>query len=205
MYSVDNEAIVFPYEFPVGSTVVNVLVTDIHGNLSTRSFTVEVEDTEAFVVECPIPDNPYYNDDGQCYASIEFEADASDNCGVDSIVYSVDNEAITFPNNFPVGSTVVDVLVTDIHGNTATCSFTVVVEDTESPVLECQETDNQDANEEGACVAYLDFEVEVSDNCEVESTVYSVDDVAIEFPYNFSVGSTVVYVLATDIHGNYVT
>ena len=54
---------------------------------------------------CPEPDNPYYNDEGQCYASIEFEADASDNCGVESIVYSLDDVAIEYPNKIPVGYT----------------------------------------------------------------------------------------------------
>ena len=85
-----------------------------------------VEDTESPVVECPYPYNPYSNDDGECFASLDFEAEVSDNSGVDSIVYSVDNETIVFPHEFPVGSSVVDVLGTVFHGITATCCFTVV-------------------------------------------------------------------------------
>ena len=75
-------AIEFPYEFAVGITVVDVLVTDIHGNISTCSFTVVVEDTESPVVNCPEPDNPYKTDEGECFASLYFEAEVSKNSGV---------------------------------------------------------------------------------------------------------------------------
>ena len=62
---------------------------------------MEVEVTESPVVECPRPDNPYSNDEGECFASLDFEAVVSDNCGVESTVYSVDNETIDFPHEFP--------------------------------------------------------------------------------------------------------
>ena len=171
----------------------------VSGNTATCSVSVEVEDTESPVVECPDTNNPNTNDEGESYAYLDYEVEVSDNCEVERTVYSVDNEVITFSYDFPVGSSVVNVLVTDFHGITSTCSFSFVVEDTEAPVVECPVPDNPYSNDEGDCVASLDFEVEVSDNCEVESTVYSDDNETIVLPYEFLVGSTVVNVLVTDI------
>src|SRR5207244_5822920 len=57
------------------------------------------------------------NDAGNCTASVTFAATPSDNCGVASTVYKIGGSTVTSPHTFPVGSTTVDVLVTDIHGN----------------------------------------------------------------------------------------
>lgn len=40
---------------------------------------------------------------------------------------------------FPVGVTTNTFRVTDASGNTATCSFTITVNDTEFPLITCQE------------------------------------------------------------------
>ena len=135
--TIEVPPISFPYDFPVGSTVVNVLVTDIYGNTSACSFSVEVVDDEAPLIQCALPANPYPTDAGSCSAALSFGAEANDNCGVESIVYAINASPITFPYQFPVGSTVVNVLVTDIHGNSADCSFTVEVIDMELPVVTC--------------------------------------------------------------------
>ena len=215
MYNVGESTIDFPYYFPVGSTIVNAVATDIYGNSASCSFEVIVEDQEHPVVECPLPNNPYMTDAGECNATLGFESFATDNCGITTTDYIVGAGTITFPYDFPVGSTVVTALVTDLQGNITSCSFTVVVEDNQPPVVECPVPANPYAVDPGECNATLSFEAGSSDQCGIQSIVYTLGQVPnileeeltievppISFPYDFPVGSTVVNVLVTDIYGN---
>ena len=53
-----------------------------------------------------------------------------------TIEYSIEGSTITFPYNFPVGSTTVLATATDgDNSNTDTCSFVVVIVDNESPLV----------------------------------------------------------------------
>ena len=69
VYSVGGNLISFPHDFPVGSTPVNVVVTDIHGNTDACYFVVIVEDEQSPFAACPTPLNPYAMDAGECNAS----------------------------------------------------------------------------------------------------------------------------------------
>ncbi len=79
-------------------------------------------------MKLPTPDASYTADEGDCDATLTFAAEPTDNCGILSTVYSVDGTQIAFPYDFPVGTTTVNVLVTDVNTNTAECSFDVVVD-----------------------------------------------------------------------------
>ena len=174
MYNVGESTIDFPYYFPVGSTIVNAVATDIYGNSASCSFEVIVEDQEHPVVECPLPNNPYMTDAGECNATLGFESFATDNCGITTTDYIVGAGTITFPYDFPVGSTVVTALVTDLQGNITSCSFTVVVEDNQPPVVECPVPANPYAVDPGECNATLSFEAGSSDQCGIQSIVYTL-------------------------------
>ena len=137
-YSINGNAITFPYNFPVGTTVVSVLVTDIHANTAACSYTVVVEDDELPIVNCPQAEIEYTADAGECNATLSFEVASTDNCGVATTQYKIGGQPITFPYDFPIGSTMVQVYVTDIHGNVAVCTFTIIVEDHENPIIECE-------------------------------------------------------------------
>ncbi|MEQ3796463.1 HYR domain-containing protein, partial [Flavobacteriaceae bacterium MJ-SS4] len=164
-YSVGGSPITFPYDFPVGSTTVDVLVTDVNSNTDTCSFDVIVLDNQAPVANCPTPNASYNADAGQCDATLSFAASPTDNCGVASTEYSVGGSPITFPYDFPVGSTTVDVLVTDVNSNTDTCSFDVIVLDNQAPVANCP-TPNASYNADaGQCDATLSFAASPTDNC----------------------------------------
>jgi parallel beta-helix repeat protein len=202
VYKVAEDVITFPYEFPVGTTTVNVLVTDIHGNTDEGSFNVTVEDDEDPILTLPTLANPYTADPGDCFAELIFAATATDNCGVDGFVYKVAEDVITFPYEFPVGTTTVNVLVTDIHGNTDEGSFNVTVEDDEDPILTLPTLANPYTADPGDCFAELIFAATATDNCGVDGFVYKVAGDVITFPYEFAVGTTTVNVLVTDIHGN---
>ncbi|MDF2157820.1 HYR domain-containing protein [Algoriphagus sp. CAU 1675] len=182
------------YEFPVGTTTVIYTATDIHGNIETSSFTVTVTDNELPVITNVPTDISVNNDPGVCGAVVTWiEPDAADNCGIESFTadYASGDE-------FPVGETLVTYTATDIHGNTATASFTITVTDNELPVITNVPANISVNNDPGVCGAVVTWiEPDAADNCGIESFTadYASGD---EFP----VGETLVTYMATDIHGN---
>jgi gliding motility-associated-like protein len=111
------------HSFPIGTTTVTYVATDVAGNSSTCSFNVTILDKEAPVfTNCPA-DITEYCDAGSSGAVISWQAPAAS-----------DNDAIaTFTSNyesgdfFDVGKTVVTYTATDKSGNTSSCSFQVFV------------------------------------------------------------------------------
>jgi Domain of unknown function DUF11/HYR domain/Calx-beta domain len=67
---------------------------------------------------------------GQCQATATFAPTTSDNCALASVVCSPASGT-----SFPVGTTTVMCTASDSAGNTASCSFTVKVNDTQPPVF----------------------------------------------------------------------
>ncbi|MFV8226815.1 HYR domain-containing protein, partial [Christiangramia aquimixticola] len=90
-------------------------VTDTSGNEDSCSFNVTVIDDEAPVItNCPTPVNSYSVDAGECDAALSFNATATDNCDDNvAISYSVGGSNISFPYNFPIGTTTVTVTADD--------------------------------------------------------------------------------------------
>src|ERR1019366_4707634 len=200
VYKLGSTVITSPYDFPVGVSTGDVTVTDTATppNTATCSFTVTVNDTEKPEANCPAP-IVVGNDVGKCTASVSFAASPTDNCGVASTVYKLGSMVITSPYNFPVGVSTVDVTETDTATppNTATCSFTVTVNDTEKPVANCP-APIVVGNDVGKCTASVSFAASPTDNCGVASTVYKLGSMVITSPYNFPVGVSTVDVTVTD-------
>ncbi len=152
-YEVEGNTISFPYDFPVGTTTVDVTATDASNNSSTCSFDVVVEDNEAPMLTCPAVATSYDADSDDCNYTATFPATASDLCSNTNIVYSVMGSTITFPYDFPVGSTTVDVTAADAANNMATCSFTIVVEDNTGPTISTCPIDVNVFVDPGTCEA----------------------------------------------------
>ena len=136
-YSVGETTISYPYDFPVGTTTVLAVVTDDSGLTSNCSFDVVVTDNIDPVITCPTQGLAINVDADECDHTGTFEATATDNCGVASFTYSVGGSAISYPYDFPAGTTSVLAVVTDDNGLTANCSFDVVVTDNIDPVITC--------------------------------------------------------------------
>jgi hypothetical protein len=118
--------------FPVGSTTNTYTVTAANGQTASCSFTVTVADNEAPQISCPA-DVSVNNDAGQCCAVVNYTAPVgTDNCPGATTAQTA-GEASGFC--FPVGSTVNTFTVTAANSQTASCSFTVTVTDTESPSI----------------------------------------------------------------------
>lgn len=173
--------------FPVGTTSVTCSATDASGNpsASSCSFTVTVNDTQPPVITCPA-NITVSNAPDQCSAVVNFNVMASDNCpGVALMV------APPSGSTFPVGTTTVTALATDASGNTASCSFTVTVNDTQPPAITCPPS----VIGMSGIVTFAD--PVVTDNCAGASFV-CVPPSGSSFP----IGTTTVTCTATDGVGN---
>ncbi len=191
-----NQESVLPNTFDcgdLGANTVVLTVNDSHGNTNTCSAIVTVRDLIKPVVNCPA-NIVQSNDAGVCGASVSFVATATDNCSVPSLVPVPASGSL-----FNIGTTPVTYTATDIAGNTSSCSFTVTVNDTESPAITCPNNINLE-NELGKCNAvaiYLD--ATATDNCAVQ-TVQRTD--GMPSGSVFPVGVSYVFYRATDIYGN---
>ncbi len=108
-------------EFPVGTTVVTVVVTDVYGDIATNTFNVTVIDTQPPVITSP-GNIVQAVDAGQTYATVTFSLSATDNCGVSNVVATPPSGT-----QFPVGTNTVTEVATDVNGNSTTNFFTVAV------------------------------------------------------------------------------
>ncbi len=129
----------FAFPASVNANVINVTSEDIHGNISTKTISVKVNDNQAPTIECP-SDVTYDADASVCGKIITVAGDntimgaaVSDNCGIASITASFGDP--TAPYTFPVGTTTVTVTITDNSGNTKECTFNITVLDNAGPAV----------------------------------------------------------------------
>lgn len=109
--------------FPVGTTTLTYSATDAHGNTGTAAQVVTVVDNTAPVISCPADIVLEPTCPSGAIATFA-DATATDNCGVQSVARTAGPASGSV---FPIGTTTVTFTATDIHGNTASCSFTVTV------------------------------------------------------------------------------
>lgn len=134
-------------------------------------------------------------DPGQCSTTNVSlgQPTASDNCGIAAI----GNNA---PSVYPAGTSFVVWTATDYAGNSASCTQTVTVVDTENPGIVCPSNITVDAGHCLAGVTNIDLGwPTVSDNCTI-SAVYPSG-----IPSVFPVGTNTVVWHAYDAAGNHST
>jgi len=180
--------------FPVGITTVTQTATDGSGNTATCSFTVTVNDTQPPSITCPA-NITQSNDPNQCGAVVTYPAVASDNCP------GVTVQAVPPSGSFfPVGTTTVTQTATDGVGNTATCFFTVTVNDTQPPTITCPADQSATATSPSGVVVTYPAPT-VSDNCPAVTPPVCTPASGSNFP----LGTTPVQCTATDAAGNTAT
>ncbi|MGB6035585.1 MAG: HYR domain-containing protein, partial [Cryomorphaceae bacterium] len=185
--------------FPVGVTTEEYTVTDLSGNTATCTFTVTVNDVENPVFDCP-EDLTVSTDSGVCEAAVVFDVPTvDDNC--DAAIVPVQTEGPASGSVFPVGSTTITFEATDPSGNVDVCSFDIIVEDDEAPVIDCPDDIEVDAGTE--CSTIVNFaDATATDNCIVASITQ------IEGPLSgteFPLGITTITFEAIDDAGNSTT
>ncbi len=104
-------------------------------------------------------------------------------------------------DTYPVGTTTVTWTVTDIHGNTNTCTQDITVTDDEAPTITCAADQTQTADP-GHCQAAVTVTgPTTADNCGVASVTNDYNGAA-DATDTYPVGTTTVTWTVTDIHGN---
>jgi hypothetical protein len=197
---VRNDGLAIDADYPVGTTIITWTATDIHGNKTTCTQAITVTDTEAPSIVCA-PAQTQTADAGDCGAIVTVIAPATaDNCGVASLTNNYTNTA-NASAHYPVGTTTITWTVTDIHGNTSSCTQTITVTDNEKPVITCApaQTQTADAADCGAKVTVVS--PVVSDNCAVATVTNNYTNTA-NASARYPVGTTTVTWTVTDIHGN---
>jgi gliding motility-associated-like protein len=137
--------------FPVGVTTVTYTATDQSGNQATCSFTVTIRDNiNPVLSNCP--SDIELTAGATCTAITSWTPpNAQDNCSVN---VTTSHQPGT---EFPIGETIVTYTATDPSGNTATCSFTITVNNTQLPVLEnCPDNLVVDADESNTAIVTWD-------------------------------------------------
>ncbi|MBX2827118.1 MAG: HYR domain-containing protein [Flavobacteriaceae bacterium] len=161
----DGNGMTFTFDAAAAGTGTHTLTytfTDANGCSNSASDMVTVEDTTPPVITCPA-DIIVSNDPGVCEAVVTFaDPTATDNCGTVTVSQT---GGPTSGSTFPVGTTVITYIATDGSGNTDTCSFNIVVEDTEDPVALCQDVTVQLDATGTATVSTIDVDNGSSDNC----------------------------------------
>jgi large repetitive protein len=186
--------------FPIGTTTVTYTATDLAGNTSVCSFDVTVNDTEPPTIVCP-GDVTQGNDIGDCSAVVNFALPVvNDNCPTTTIL--TQTGGLPSGSTFPVGTTLQTFEVTDGAGLNATCSFNVIVEDTEDPILNCP-ADISVNNDPGMCDAVVTYTAPVgTDNC---PGVVTTQIAGLASGSTFPIGTTTITFEATDASGNTTT
>jgi gliding motility-associated-like protein len=183
--------------YPIGNTVVVYTATDQSGNTLTCSFNINVSDGEPPVINCPptkqvnlIADSTLC---GQNFPLPTF----SDNSGILPTIVS--SNGIPANNLYPIGKTTVSFTIADNTGNTASCTFDVIVKDLIKPKISNVKdiTVNTDP---ATCTAKLSPAnlPQVTDGC---------GNTTIDIKYNIDTdklpqGVSTVIVVATDPDGN---
>ncbi len=178
-----------------GANTVILTVIDTSGNISTDTVTVTVEDTIAPVAVCS-PITVQLNTSGNYSLSISnintIASGSTDNCP--NFTTSVS------PNTFDcstVGANTVTLTITDIAGNTNTCTTTVTVEDSTAPTAICQNITVQLDASGIAVITAADIDNGSNDACGIASLVASKTNFACA-----DIGSNSVTLTVTDTNGN---
>lgn len=179
--------------FPVGTTTNTFMVTDAAGNTASCSFDVTVSDTEPPVANCPATINAD-TDPGRCDAVVNFSVPTEDNCAGETL-----NQLTGLPSGsiFPIGTTTNSFEVTDAAGLTSSCSFDVIVTDTEAPVVNCLDITIQLDAAGMASITNADVDGGSTDNCGIASSSINIT--------NFDcsdIGTNNVILSVTDVNGN---
>ncbi len=202
--------------FNVGTSTLTYYVTDDVGNIDSCSATIQINDNELPVLDCPNNTTVFVPSGTVDTMLTGLNLSASDNCGVASTTFGYsgdltgtgigDDASITF---FPPGTTTVTYYVTDVNGNIDSCSFDVNVQIVSSDLIGCQ-PDQIESNDTDSCNAVVNgiaptILVAPGDIASItytlsgQTTGSGINDASGQI---FNVGTTTLQYIATDNFGN---
>lgn len=178
----------------VGNNNVILTVTDGNGNSSSCTAIVTIEDVTPPVVACQ--DITVELDPATGTVTIsgtEIDNGSTDACGIAN--YELDVDTFDCTN---IGDNTVILTVTDVNGNTATCTATVTVEDNTAPQLVCQDFTIEIGTDGTATLAPSDVIASNDDACGIFTTAVDITEFSCA-----DIGTPVtVQVFSQDNNGN---
>ncbi|MEQ8704119.1 MAG: HYR domain-containing protein, partial [Phaeodactylibacter sp.] len=176
----------------IGPNTVTLIVIDVNNNASTCTATVTVEDNVAPGALCQDVTVQLDTDGLGSLTAAEVDNSSTDACGIAGL--SIDKE--TF-NCADIGPNAVTLTVTDVNGNSSTCSALVTVEDAVAPDALCQDVTVQlDADGTGSLTT-AEVDNGSTDACGVAALALDVDAFGCT-----DVGDNTVTLTVTDTNGN---
>jgi gliding motility-associated-like protein len=176
----------------VGTNTVTLTVTDVNGNSASNTAVVTVEDVLAPIV---LTQNITVELDANGQTTItpaQINNVSTDNCAI--ATYTLDITSFDCAN---VGPNTVVLTVTDIHGNSASNTAVVIVEDNINPTVLTQNITVQlDANGQ-ATITPAQINNSSFDNCTIAT--YVLDTTTFDCT---NVGTNTVTLTVTDVNGN---
>ena len=143
----------------VGDNTITLTVTDPNGNSATCTSTVTIEDNIAPTATCQ-PFTAQLDANGTVtITGADVDGGSTDACGIATLSVSPDTFSCA-----EIGDNTVTLTVTDVNGNTSTCTTTVTVEDNIAPTITCPGDFIVD-NDPGICGAVVNYTVTTADNC----------------------------------------
>jgi len=185
--------------FNVGITNVRLIAISNNGLSDTCDFTIQVKDQDnPQILNCPsnqiitLPAN-------QCdTAFILPKVDAADNCDKNLIITTSTTPTLN-NGKFLVGTTQINVVVTDNSGNKANCTYNVVVNEVTKPTITNCPADVTVTALPLSCKGLATWPtISATDNCDNAVKIVS----SINIGDTLSVVKTPIVVVATDASGN---
>jgi hypothetical protein len=203
-------------QLPKGTTTITWTATDVSGNSSNCSITVTVSDNQLPTIICP-SNITVSNDPDKCSASVAVSNPVTvDNCAVTKLTWTMTgattgSSPLTGVNyvgtyTFNIGITTITYIVYDETNNSATCSFTMTVNDTQLPAITCPSGSPFNRNTDAGMCHYTvqgaEFDPSFSDNCPGVTITNSFNSTATLANAQLPKGSTIITWTATDAAGN---
>ena len=176
----------------LGVNTVTLTVIDVNGNSDTCTAIVTVEDSVSPNVICQdVTVQLDANGNGSIIPS-QVDNGSSDACGIAS--YTLDIE--TF-NCDDIGANSVVLTVTDVNGNSDSCTATITIEDSIIPTIICQDLIVQlDVNGVGT-ITPQEVDNGSSDNCGIDNYSLDINNFGCD-----DIGANTVNLTVTDAGGN---
>ena len=166
--------------------------------LSAHVHATSLENTHSHIVVCP-SNLVFSTDPGTCTTDIIFDsATASDNC---ELVDVIQTSGPANMSSLSTGTSTISYRARDASNNTASCSFTSVIQDLEPPTITCPDA-IVDLTVQDTCATIINYTEPVGlDNCAGSNTTRFSGPAPLA---SVSRGSTTVVYRATDASNNIV-
>jgi gliding motility-associated-like protein len=187
----------------VGTNTVQLIITDNSGNTTQCPANVTLLDTIPPTASCIGAGNLTVFLDNTCFASIpatSFNNGSTDNCS-GSLTYTVGGlpNATFNATHLMNGPTLITLVVRDAIGNASTCTTTINVSDTISPIVSCQ-PDTIQLTGSNVIVGASSINAGSSDNCSVPTLTINGQS-SLTFDCT-NLGTNTVTLVGTDVSGN---